>query len=398
MVWASCASAASPSDVVACALDQAALRCKAKPSCNAAGGKTIDVQAAKAINDNLKGWGAMELDGSRDADGLTCRQRIKARKELNAQNLRKYLLGKKFYDELRATFSASDSPRMILRSMAPSRDQGEISDSLLKAMVFYKKTSSRSKMLSVVSQRNSINLVEIHRILQFALEQRSHTSFEQMRMSKALLALFARLDLCTTHPDEMEVVKQWMDDAVGFLYMKAKQVNMPPSKFIACNRELVGLVLPLNEVDVLVGHRGPWSDKQVELVAVVSSSVLGRMIFGFAIEQVMGSIVRADTEVAIQAMLDNNGVITEAMYNTAKMKCIESLEKKDGMAELSDKREITILYRSAEFQVKVVSLMDEVEMRFASCLKSKALRTALRTEALRRRWLCSRAPPEPIGQ
>ena len=86
MVWASCASAASPSDVVACALDQAALRCKAKPSCNAAGGKTIDVQVAKAINDNLKGWGAMELDGSRDADGLTCRQRIKARKELNTQN------------------------------------------------------------------------------------------------------------------------------------------------------------------------------------------------------------------------------------------------------------------------------------------------------------------------
>ena len=113
----------------------------------------------------------------------------------------------------------------------------------------------------------------------------------------------------------------------------------------------------------------------MELVAVVSSSELGRMIFGFAIEQVMGSIVRADTEVAIQAMLDNNGVITEAMYNTAKMKCIESLEKKDGMAELSDKREVTILYRSAEFQVKVVSLMDEVEMRFASCLKSKALRT-----------------------
>ena len=311
-------------------------------------------------------------------------------------------------------------------------------------------------MLSVVSQCNSLNLIEIHGILQFALEQRSHTSFEQMRMSKALLALFARLDLCTDYPDEMKVVKQWMDDAVGFLYMKAKQVNMPPSKFIACNRELVGLVLPLNEVDVLVGHRspwsekqveplavylrgttchghrdnlkgwgameldcsrnaksvlsslkklqcselykitgvasqnvvlplnevdvlvghrGPWSEKQVELVAVVSSSELGRMIFGFAIEQVMGSIVRADTEVAIQAMLDNNGVITEAMYNTAKMKCIESLEKKDGMAELSDKREVTILYRSAEFQVKVVSLMDEVEMRFASCLNSKALRT-----------------------
>ena len=360
---------------MACALDQAALRCKAKPSCNAAGGKTIDVQVAKAINDNLKGWGAMELDGSRDADGLTCRQRIKARKELNSQNPGKYPLGKKFYDELRATFSASDSPRMILRSMAPSRDQGEISDSLLKAMVIYKKTGSRSKMLSVVSQCNSFNLVEMHGILQFALEQRSHTSFEQMRMSKALLALFARLDLCTIHPDEMKVVKQWMDDAVGFLYMKAKQVNMPPSKFIACNRELVGLVLPLDDVDVLVEHRGPWSEKQVELVAVVSSSELGRMIFGFAIEQVMGSIVRADTEVAIQAMLDNNGVITEAVYNTAKMKCIESLEKKDGMAELSDKREVTILYRSAEFQVKVVSLMDEVEMRFASCLKSRALRT-----------------------
>ena len=101
--------------------------------------------------------------------------------------------------------------------MAPSRDQGEISDSLLKAMVLYKKTGSRSKMLSVVSQCNSVNLIEIHGILQFALEQRSHTSFEQMRMSKALLALFARLDLCTTHPDEMKVVKQWMDDAVGFL-------------------------------------------------------------------------------------------------------------------------------------------------------------------------------------
>ena len=86
MVLASCAYVASPSDVVACALDQAALRCKAKPSCNAAGGKTIDVQVAKAINDNLKGWGAMELDSSRDADGLTCRHMINARKELNAQN------------------------------------------------------------------------------------------------------------------------------------------------------------------------------------------------------------------------------------------------------------------------------------------------------------------------
>jgi hypothetical protein len=340
---------------------------KQKQSASGATFKSLEELVSKAIIDNLKGWTLMELDVNRDADGKTCREVIRERKELHLQDKRKYPCGKHFWAEIKATFRSGDSPQKVLTAMGPK--EGPIQEPLLRAMMLYKKTGTRAAMMSFLETCGDISRFELSGLLQFALEQRASTSFDQMRVSKALLNVFASKNFVVKYPDEMAHVTSWIDDTLCYLYMKSKQMRVKPSEFISCNRPLVMLVLPMKETDALINHVGDWTEKESEVVTVVNGSNLGRSIFGFAIEQVLGEVVSREITLQIDELL-KNAVINAEILASYKRQVVKGLQARPGMDSLSGKRDITISYRGVEFKIKVSSLMEEVEIRFAAHLKS----------------------------
>lgn len=216
--------------------------------------KSLPMLVSKAIRDNLKGWTPVEIDGTRDSQGLTCRDRITARKRLNLGDKRSYPLGKTFYAELRSIYRAADSPQKLLK---PTGDE-EIHPELLKAMIAYKKSGARASMTSYLETCDTINATELCGVLQYALELRASTSYEQLRCAKAVLNFLAEKRVKALHPALFQHIRRWADETLTFIYTKAKQTKIRPSDFISCNRDVVLLLLPEKELDTMLTHVGEW--------------------------------------------------------------------------------------------------------------------------------------------
>lgn len=113
----------------------------------------------------------------------------------------------------------------------------------------------------------------------------------------------------------------------------------------------------------------PRLDVEQELIKVVCSSELGRHIFGFAIEQVLNNMVKNSLQTEVQALLTKKK-ITVKEYAAAKKTALVNLQKRDGMENLPDKRDILIDYRATTFSIKVMNISEEVDFRFAAALKT----------------------------
>ena len=119
------------------AVDAAADRTGSKIRASSASSSNIDALVQKAIRDNLKDLTPTELHGTRNKDGQTCFEVLKARKELNLTDARKYPLGRKLYDVLRAQFRSELAPVKQLRVDAVTKTAGiSVRSQLIEAMGF----------------------------------------------------------------------------------------------------------------------------------------------------------------------------------------------------------------------------------------------------------------------
>ena len=100
----------------------------------------VEALVEKAIVDSLKGW-SEQFDVNRDSNGMTARERLRQRKAQWLTNPKKFPCGKRFYDELRKDFRATDSPQKKLANLAPKG--GDIQEALLKGAMAYQKNGHR---------------------------------------------------------------------------------------------------------------------------------------------------------------------------------------------------------------------------------------------------------------
>ncbi len=60
---------------------------------------------AKAIRDNMREMLPDEMDGVKDDNGFTCRERLMERTQLNNDDPALYPCGKRFYNQLKERFA-----------------------------------------------------------------------------------------------------------------------------------------------------------------------------------------------------------------------------------------------------------------------------------------------------
>ena len=178
------------------------------------------------------------------------------------------------------------------------------------------------------------------------------------------------------HPGVFEHVRKWVDACLAFMYGKHKNSQVLPSTFVKKHRAWCGLVLPLESADILFLNCGSWAASQQHVIAVVHSSDLGKAMFGFAVEEILGALVKKEVQQFIDELLALDEITTEIVKTTRK-ELLKDLMNREGMAYLSAHREIEISYRGVALAMLVSSLSDEVDMRLAAALRAEALRLGM---------------------
>lgn len=127
----------------------------------------------------------------------------------------------------------------------------------------------------------------------------------------------------------------------------------------------------MKAVDSIINEKGSWVNVESELQQVVATSTLGKRLFGFAVQQVLSTVVSNKMNDAIAAVMQQDLVTTDKII-AAKKTCIEQVESMQNIETLPTKRVIKVAYRGVEVSIKVTDIAEEFDMRAAASIKSDA--------------------------
>ena len=318
--------------------------------------RVIEKKVNKAITDNLHGWDAKQLDGPRDDDGFTGRQRIWVIKLLHHIDCQRFPIGKNFFKDFKITFQADSSPQKLLK---PADNSEEVGKTLMDAMIQYKETGNRSKMLNAIMLLECANSIEACGICQFALEVKASSSSEQLRISKLLVAVFVELEFRKKHPGVFCHMKSWLDDLFCHLHSSQKGCVKSPRDFYECHPAAV-LLLPIDETNEIKDIEEDYSKHEPSVITVMGSCDLGARLYGGVVEQLLGQKVNKICNTDVKALMTRN-VITAANLLAAKRATVKKIQAMDGMTYLPEKRTIQLIYRGTPYKQHLKGLWSQVE-------------------------------------
>ena len=183
-----------------------------------------------------------------------------------------------------------------------------------------------------------------------------------------------------------------------------KNGKLPWESFWSKYRVDASLLLNSVHVDAIMAATGEWSSVAREIGSTVRGSKLGERMFGFAEAFVVSEKLAADFALAVAPLVKKVVVVAEdvAKARTTMLKHIEELNAGD---ILGGRRAVAMEYLGLTLEVIVKDVHEEVEMRVACVLKSRAVgrKDGLRALALEAGLLwpmvenedcgCKQAPP-----
>ena len=106
-------------------------------------------------------------------------------------------------------FKNNSSPEKNLKSL---KDDEEVQEPLMKAMVAYTSTGNRGPMSQQLILLDDYNETEVTGIFQFALELRPSSSGEQLRCTKLVLRFMLEQYVAKRFPVLFANMRWWLDD------------------------------------------------------------------------------------------------------------------------------------------------------------------------------------------
>jgi hypothetical protein len=271
--------------------------------------------------------------------------------------------------ELRVIFQSQEHPSKKLK---PNNKEDPIDETLLKAMIAYKKTNSnRGPMNSFIAHCPTINQHELIGILQYFLQISPNTSSEQFRYTITVLDFLARITAPKLYPVEFDIIKGHVDQVLLVAWSKQQGKALNRRQFLDVYEKQWPLILPEAAVKTIMAHEGSWVNVESELRAVTNSSALGKELFGVCCYQVLAERVAAVISKHIHKMFDQGPSITKEIYDTAKRATLAELQA-DTLTGLPDRRKIILNYRDTTFEATITCVGDEVETKFNAALKEHA--------------------------
>jgi hypothetical protein len=165
----------------------------------------VEAMVAKSIKDNFKGFGPAEIDGT-TIGNMTLRERIRQDKVLNNESPGSIIMGRRYYDDLRALYAAGDSPDKLLKACIKDPN-ASIAPALFQAMVKAKNhPMNRQPMIEYMSISPEPKREEVIGIYRLCLSVHPSLSTDQHLFVMETARFAARLRLMEKYPKETRIM------------------------------------------------------------------------------------------------------------------------------------------------------------------------------------------------
>jgi hypothetical protein len=155
-------------------------------------------------------------------------------------------------------------------------------------------------------------------------------------------------------------------------HIKAKSNAVKPTNFLSIHGDIWPIIMPEDSVTKVMAEAQSWESVEVDLNRVISSSLLGKRLFSFAIKQMLSQIVSKKMGFAVEQLWEKPE-ITLACIRDAKRQALDALQGMDNIELLPGRRELLLTYRGVPVEVKVNSMAEEFDMLVAAKAKGEAV-------------------------
>eukprot|EP00971_Amphidinium_carterae_P348087 6490312-Amphidinium_carterae.2 len=355
---------------------------------------SIDGIIKKCVYDNSlrKGWSQDSVTGL-VIDGLSIYDRIK-RDKRQWLATGEPLMGKTYFRNMKKTYKGNpDDGTLPLVA-----DQSlPLNPRLHSAVVKMKKAApDRAPFTNFLDCCESLNKREFVGVVRCMAAMEPAAGAAQRRACLSVMKAIARLGLVTTFPDVVQSVEEKMEDTnnvvevfcsrkdgngngwnrVPEVHVEALKVGTAAWEFLEMHAQTWPLVMPTSQVKLIqdLHADSPWSAVQPALVAVCSSSELGRRLFG----DKLGELVKEDL----------HKIVKDAVARIFQLQsCDESAlgkikrEAEDLILELPDSDlipssfEIEVAYRTRPVKLSCRSVSEYLDLASQAAVKSAAVQT-----------------------
>ena len=252
-------------------------------------GSGFESKINKKIYDTLD-LSPAELDGNPDAEGCTARDRVIERYKKHLEDPKMYPMGKNFYNMIREKYRAEDSPEKLLKTLA-KHCTDEINTELVSAVAKWRAYGNRKDVIEYMQLASSCNRAEAICFAQFALSIKACGSTDLLKMAKDTIDELGRLAIARIHPDVFVHIKTWCDSVIILILQATKGDLRKPKAFVSKQWDICVLVCSADCLTKILNHQGKWIDLQDALIKLVTESLTGAKLFGFAIQSVVAESV-----------------------------------------------------------------------------------------------------------
>jgi hypothetical protein len=323
----------------------------------------------RILNETFPDFTDAEKDGVK-VDGCTLRERLtKDKSEQRHNSGSKVVMGKKYYDQRRLDYASGSSSKSLLEV----KNEKEVPcDKLLQAVKLARQACpQRGQLYDWLASRPLCSQSEMVGLSRFFLELKPWASDANLKMSVAMLKYWVRVGVENCYSQELEVARPQVDKTLVSALSTMKSANVPMKVFWSTYKDVAKYVVNTKDVDKLLAIKDDWSPVGSELEAVTLSSQLGMSMFGFALYE--HQVVRCSSIIETEVQKLGNGHITVAATKLVHDKVIQLLEEFPGHEKLNVVRVVGISYSGTTVKVQVDTLRQEIELKIAAFVKTKAL-------------------------
>ena len=260
-------------------------------------------------------------------------------------------------------------------TLQPKSKDEAIDENLLHALSLARSTvlsqKSNTALSSFLSGVVALNNRELTGIANHISSLRPFASEASMQLIIQFMRTILRLDLVKDNMDIMTALKEKFDEALqASLQIMLKQ-GVDEGVWWEAHGDVAGLILDQASASRVMAEKNEWGPVSQLISGLVASSGLGKMLFGFASEQLTSekmskAICTCFTHVEKTTKVDLGA---EAALQSAFDKAV----KTHGARKLvSQKRAIEVEYRGTKVTVHISSVDQEFECRKGAWIKSLA--------------------------
>lgn len=118
--------------------------------------------------------------------------------------------------------------------------------------------------------------------------------------------------------------------------------------------------------------RGAWVKVADQLILLVQASELGRALFEDPLASAMASRLGKSADKGVSDLFDKKQHINMKLYAHSKSAIMDQVKGMDGIEMLPSKRDISVQFRGQLIKLRIGSLAEEVDTRYASHMKGCA--------------------------